>query len=861
MRLLNQVYRARPTAMVYQLRRDGNIDQAYQCARALYAQSVNDEDVKKAYAWTLIDLCKRDIQNDNMQSAHERCAELSSLGFEGACDDFSLNIMKQIRALRSKLDPNSDKIKRAIELSKGGSNNEAYEIMASIANAGGLAADFHENYGWVIYRYLRDNINDLSSAQVRSRLRDYMNLQNERPSLLHSQILNFALNFSRMNPDFRLISFLKLWGPENLTMADFQESCGQDGKKIPSLMHRIAREVVRFPHDDVAELIDILPFGKVEFVNLLRVHCFWNIWRFMSDGQTQDAMQLFDAYAEEYSQYGPSEVHSKILDFAERTMKDDPYRFYSFFKKWNPANLRPEDWCGEKNDVGGTYKPLALKAIKRASDGLDVCGGRENDFSWLIDSYRVAVEKVPEDEWTLRAMAMLLHRAGDIDEVADIYRKLVLDLGDKYYIWGEFAGCVTDVNVKVGMLCKAVLVEKNEDFLGQIRLDLAEQFLGLGLNEAAALEIKLYQDCYNAKGWSIKARFYELESRCGNVTVLPEDNKQLYEKYAGYAEDYAYADIPFVDYVLVSEWVNEEGKKLNKYVSCDGDEVVFKPGRFKQLKKAKPGQVWSMKMYHADLLKSIPVVIKRSDLPDWSVLPVGYGYVNHVNEEKCVYHIYSQDSDLIYVNYRQKEFSKGDFVSYRSYSRTVGGKKKVEAYAVTLCDSELALEGFMSSVVAVDGVNDDKRLFHYVMGDLRHSGVIHYDMTDLRPEVGDFLKIRYYVRERKNLKPGESRSVVEILKIEETSEKDVRLVREFTGSLKVKFYDEMKDLGCCNDEDDDWVSREPDFAFIGDYYVHKSILEKFGVTENCYVKAKAVRASDNKWKVFWINEEECGSFN
>lgn len=842
MGLLNRVYRPKPTAEVYQLRREGNVDQAYHCAVALYRKSPADEDIKKAYAWTLINLCKRAIQAGDIQSAHDKCAELSSLDFGAAYDEFSATILSQIKSLRTKLDPYSDTLRKAVELSKNCNNDEAYQMIMPIAREGKLSVDFHESYGWMIYRYLRDNMQILTSVQVRTALRDYINLQNDRPSNLHSQILNFALNYSRHDHDFRLISFLRLWNPENMTRENFNDSYGHDGKKIPSLMSRIAREVVKYPMDEVAEFIELLPLCRNEFIDMLRSSLFWNIWNLVSEHKTSDALRLFDEYADSYSQYGPSEAHSKVLSLAERVMKEaDLYRFYGFFQKWDPSNLRAEDWMCERNENGEPYKPLALKAIKKASDALDACGCGVADFSWLIDAYKVAVDKMSDDEWILRSYAMLLKRAGNVEDAAKIYSKLALELGGKYYVWSEFAACVTDVNVKVGMLCKALSIERCEDFLGNIRLDLAEQLIALGQNGAAAYEIKMHKDHYSSKGWTIKAKVAEMESRCGDEPVSVGDNRALYAKYIPYAEEYAYSDYPFDNYVLVSEWKNDDGKVMQKYVDGNGAEVVLKPGRFPLLKKAKPGQVWCLKVRRFSASKSVPLVVKRSDLPDWSILPVGYGYVQHVNEGKQVYHIYSHNSDLIYVNYQKREYSKGDFVTFRAYSRLSGGEVKTDAYLLSPCDSETAVANYKTAVVAVDGVNDGKCLFHYVMGPLEPSGVIHFDQTDLRPEVGDFLKVHYYVRDRKNVKPGEPMRVAEILKIEQTAERDVKLVRKFTGFLKIKYYDDCQ-------------SEEPDFAFIGDYYVHKSMLEKFRITEDCYVTAKAVYSADGKWKVFWINE-------
>ena len=42
----------------------------------------------------------------------------------------------------------------------------------------------------------------------------------------------------------------------------------------------------------------------------------------------------------------------------------------------------------------------------------------------------------------------------------------------------------------------------------------------------------------------------------------------------------------------------------------------------------------------------------------------------------------------------------------------------------------------------VDHINSQKNLFHYVINS-NEGGVIHFEETDLRPNVGDFIKLKY----------------------------------------------------------------------------------------------------------------------
>ncbi len=80
---------------------------------------------------------------------------------------------------------------------------------------------------------------------------------------------------------------------------------------------------------------------------------------------------------------------------------------------------------------------------------------------------------------------------------------------------------------------------------------------------------------------------------------------------------------------------------------------------------------------------------------------------------------------------------------------------------------------------------------------------------------------------------------VKILATELTEETNPNLRKDITGIMEMKYKN--------YDED------SPDFAFIGDYYVSKYLLQKHNITEDCRVNARAIYAGD-KWKVTEIKK-------
>lgn len=737
------------TSKIYELRRQGNIDDARQLAEEYLQYNNTDEEVLKAYAWTLIDICKREKQNNNIDEAWNVFEKLSKINFHDTSDEFTETLVRNINLLKLYLNPFYKQIQEAKELVKNGNIDSAYEILSKIFSKNDIPTEFHESYGWTIYRYLKDHYTSLSSVEVRTILRDYLNLKNERPSALHSQILNFALNYSKKDTNFKFMTFLQLWGPDKLKSEDWLEETGKNGEK---------------------------------------------------------------------------------------------------------------------------YKPLAIKAIHKAKESMSNLKIEQiGDITWLIDLYDMAIQKFPNDDWNIRSKALILLRIGQQDEARSIYKKLCLKMGEKYYIWSEFADCLDNINVKISLLCKAISLERNEDFIGKIRLELARLLIKLQEYENAIVELEQYKTHYTKMGWHLNADVDNLINQCCNASPTKDRNKSFYIEKSHFAENYAYADIPYTEMTLVDIHKNENGKERLFFVNENGIEFAVNKNRFPLLIKSHKGQVWKFKLHKEVItntftsinngnlsnsytnIKYIPLMVESSETADWANLPIKYGYIQHVNTEKKVYHIYSTESNLFFEHYDKQTLNKGDLVTFREYIKTVkevklcqyGTSETVTAKKIFInniekCEESEGLQHFKCGIAAVDDVNKERKLFHFVLGPGMLSGLVKFDQTELRPTIGDFIKIFYFQRTI----PDKCKKVIEVIKVESTDEVNNNLVREIQGLLEIKFHNQSD-------------YSKPDFAFIKtdsiDYYVHKSILEKYQIHYDCYVKAKVIYADKGEWKVFKIS--------
>lgn len=813
-------------------------------ANNIFRNGEGDEWTKKALAWVLIDLVKEFISLGNISNAEQYYNQLLQVDFYESDDIIS----NQIQFLKPKIDLQYKEIKQAEDLSKENKNSEAFILMKQLIASGNLKPMHHESYGWIIYRYIKSEINTLDSVSVRTYLRDYMNLKNDRPSVLHSMVLNFGLNYSKEHSDFKLLNFFNLWGSENLRYEDLNDGY-KDGKSIPSLISRICREFSKsntvINLEEFSEKIDL---DKETVLDFFRETIFWKIFNTHKENRFAELWNLFEQYNANYSKQGQSKWHSEILNLAERFMKEnDEWRFLNFFKEWNPDSLRNRDWKETKKDEN-TYKPLAIKAIKKAFEILKTQTSEQN-LSWLIRMYERAIKLFPDDEWLLREKALLHFRNNELDLAIKIYKRLVLELAAKHYVWQEFSECIiSDNSLKIGMLSKALKLENNEDFLGDIHLKLAKVLIHENLLENALIELEVYRKYREIKSWKLSSDFDILYQKTNAIEHSLKDNRELYKKYIPFAENFAYSNFDWTEVVLVDRWKDKKGKERLTFIDGKTIEFVIEKKRFVVLKQPELGQIFKFKLHKQEIKKEvensfswlgnniiteykyIPLIADKTEKQPWEILNDTFAVVDYINKEKNIIHAITIDNKEVFFHQTKSELHIGNFISAKSYIKKIKDENRTELRQIQKIDKEVVISKFNTQIAVVDGVNEQKQLFHFVISS-KLQGIVKFSDTNLRPKEGGFIKLFFCA------KTGKDKGLrVKVLDIELTEEVNPDLRKDITGLLEVKFKNYNYD------------AEIPDFAFVDNYYVPKYLLEKYHISVDCRVNAIVIYAGD-KWKV------------
>lgn len=888
------------TRTVFALRKQGRVQEALDMALKLYENDPQDSWTQSALAWPLIDLCKAALKENSLNQAQKYFNQLIAINFTDI-DDI---VKSQITFLRPKIDINYAHIEAAEILSKNGNHKQALINMKAMFANKQLLDIHHQAYGWVIYRYIKEEENNVTSFEIRSLMRDYMNLKNERPSIVHSVFLNFALHYSKNHIDFNLYNFFLLWEPKNLRYEDLHEKFSITElmgieKGYPSLISRILKELIEKNLIlDCNEIIQRIPDISTEHkLELLRKPFYYKIYKADKENRKEDVWKTLEEYNSFFINQSGSETHSKVLNTAMFSMKEnEEWRFLNFFENWNPENFIESDWKEvevqdkisksfnflnlqnifnldnqtpnidlnieiQKNTdffenikERKTYQPIALKALKKAFELIKV-SKQVPILTKFIKAYKLAVLKFPKDVWLKREYATLLAKNNENEEAIKIYKKLVLELGDQAYVWHEFSLLLTDENAQlaIGMLSKAIRLQKDESFLGDIRLNLADKLLKTNFFEEALVELNIYAKNRELKGWKLSEKYSEILLSLNQTRTLKLDNIILYREKIKLAEDFAYQDIIWSELVFTEKWKNDKNKEKLNFTDGNQINLSVSINRFTILKNCVVGDVVKFKLHNKLADKKIksnflkkeytPLIAERTNMPKWGILDDIVAVIDYINEEKKIIHAISSDNEELFFPLINLSLKKGDFIKGKKFKKIVKDDIRTEIRNISTCKKDEVIEKFTQYLAVVDSVNTSKQLFHYVVNS-KNQGVIKFNEVKNIPKEGDFLQLKLV----KKFDKKQNKIFYKQLDLKATEETTATLRKEISGLLKLKYRTYGSTLDYDELDYDDQRDLKADFGFIGDYYVPKILLGKSNIDAGKNVSAVVVFSGD-KWKV------------
>lgn len=297
----------------------------------------------------------------------------------------------------------------------------------------------------------------------------------------------------------------------------------------------------------------------------------------------------------------PSILHSLILGEAIKVEQNTPlqFRIRDFIRIWGLENLRKEDWEQYQTEEGNTLPSTVEKLIgvytkELKTDRVEA----SEDFSQLVDK---ALVKYPMSQNMPYFKATVLISQGKVQEALTYYKNLIQQFPSKFYLWNQTAELVEDVDTKIGLLCKALTCGTDDEFLGGVRLRLADLLYQKGMSGNAKYELERYRETYQNKGWNLKPEFWKIYNQVGSVETA-NDNNMVYSEYAVKADEFIYSSLPAVVAAKVAETQSEDrnhpGRRITTWILRTANDTLRlrKPTKFRLNKRTPNGTIFDVKL-------------------------------------------------------------------------------------------------------------------------------------------------------------------------------------------------------------------------------------------------------------------------
>lgn len=244
---------------VFAKRREGAIDEAYKMALELMAAAQVDDWDRKAFAWCLIDLIKRDVKDGQLENLPHYRSQLESIAVDPADDVLS----NGVRHALSLCNPFGQQISEAKTLSKGGRHAQAAAIYRKVWMNGVADQEIQTSFGWELYQHTKALMagENFNVGAVKRNLSDYLKLAIDKPSPLHSRILQLAAKLAGQDK-LKMLAFSRHWNLQCLREEDYERYRAEDGREFPSLAEKVIQQAGKeaAAADDADGQAYMLPF-------------------------------------------------------------------------------------------------------------------------------------------------------------------------------------------------------------------------------------------------------------------------------------------------------------------------------------------------------------------------------------------------------------------------------------------------------------------------------------------------------------------------------------------------------------------------------------------------------------------------
>lgn len=352
----------------------------------------------------------------------------------------------------------------------------------------------------------------------------------------------------------------------------------------------------------------LLPhFEAKEIPSYFEEPCGWAVYRYLKNNEnrlsTYEIRRALSFYMD-FASCKPSILHSCIMiqaaDFEKKHEND--FRFIEFCLMWKLESLRNEDFLSEKgtteNGKSIEFLSLAEKVATRLYKELKQRHTIEF-VNELFPFFETIKEKCPNNRFIRLYIAQLYYWQGNTEKAIAEY-KHILRTTPEWFIWKHLGDICEDKEVRISLYCKAMTMMGKEEYIGELRLSLANLLFDTN-KEQAAYEVEQYMKTYKDNGWNIAGDVYLLQNKLQGITPTAQA-KQFYRNHIEKAEEFAYSDIPVVELTYSGVVTNKAGKEKASLVNKQ-KKIFIRATLTPLLRKASVGDVFLVRVYECQKRK------------------------------------------------------------------------------------------------------------------------------------------------------------------------------------------------------------------------------------------------------------------
>lgn len=355
---------------------------------------------------------------------------------------------------------------------------------------------------------------------------------------------------------------------------------------------------------DEAYIVLVPHFEAKEIPTFFEEPCGWTIYRYLKNNENKlSSLEIKKAlsFYLSFASCKPSILHSCIMVQAVNLEKkrESDFKFIEFCLMWNLNNFREEDYnaATSTNESGKSiaFISLAENVATRLYKGLK--SRHTVDFvNQLFPFFQSVKEKCPGNRFIGMYIAQLYYWQNNKEKAIEEY-KMILKTAPEWFVWRNLGDICEEENVRISLYCKAMTMIGKDEYVGDVRLSLANLLLEKN-KEQAAYEIEQYMSTYKEKGWKITGDVYILQSRLSGVAPSSQAHK-FYRDNVEEAENYVYSDIPIYELTYNGIVINHTGKEKASLINKQ-EKIFIRTSLTNQLRKASVGEVFLVRVFQQD---------------------------------------------------------------------------------------------------------------------------------------------------------------------------------------------------------------------------------------------------------------------